>query len=220
MNRFVWILTCALLLMMTQAGIAGEIYKYTDKSGNLRFTDDISTVPEKDRSEINTIQSVDTKPSPTTEDQPVSTASRQPDVISTSPEGSLTPADESTGETGPGGQTKNTPLAPNKSNSQGVPNASEYQTMKDQFDQEKKQFDQQITRLQAEKKQLSNADLTTMTGKELDEHEEKENDLNDRIDQLKSDQSQFLERVRQFNERIKSKQTEKPEQANNSPQNK
>jgi len=50
MNRFVWILTCALLLLMTQTSIAGEIYKYMDKSGNTRFTDDISKIPEKDRS--------------------------------------------------------------------------------------------------------------------------------------------------------------------------
>ena len=207
MNRFVWILTC-MLLMMTQASISGEIYKYTDKSGNLRFTDDISKIPEKDRSEIKTIQSVDTEPLPETEvHTSTSAASKQPDVTSTSPEGSQTPVDETT-ETGRGGQTKNTSLAPNKSKSQEAPKTSEYQTMRDQFDQEKKQLNQQITQLQEEKKQLSDADLKTMPDKELNEQEKKENDLNARIDQLKSDQSQFLERVRQFNERIKNNQTE------------
>ena len=195
--------------MMTQASIAGEIYKYTDKSGNLRFTDDISKIPAKDRSEIKTIQSVDTEPLPATEvHTSASTASKQSDVTSTSPAGSQTPVDETTGETGRGGQTKNTSLAPNKSKSQEAPKTSEYQIMRDQFDQEKKQLNQQITQLQAEKKQLSDADLKTMPDKELNEQEEKENDLNARIDQLKSDQSQFLERVRQFNERIKNNQTE------------
>ena len=208
MNRFVWIPTC-MLLMMTQASISGEIYKYTDKSGNPRFTDDISKIPAKDRSEIKTIQSVDTEPSPITEDHTsASTASKQPDVTSTLPEGSRIPVDETTGETGQVGQTKSTSLAPNKSKSQEMPKASEYPIMRDQFDQEKKQLNQQITQLQAEKKQLSDADLKTMTDKELNEQEEKENDLNARIDQLKSDQNQFLERVRQLNERIKNKQTE------------
>ena len=159
-------------------------------------------------SEIKTIQSVGTEPLPETEvHTSACAASKQPDVTSTSPEGSQTPVDETT-ETGRGGQTKNTSLAPNKSKSQEAPKTSEYQIMRDQFDQEKKQLNQQITQLQAEKKQLSDADLKTMTDKELNEQEEKENDLNARIDQLKSDQSQFLERVRQFNERIKNNQTE------------
>jgi len=159
-------------------------------------------------SEIKTIQSVGTEPLPETEvHTSACAASKQPDVTSTSPEGSQTPVDETT-ETGRGGQTKNTSLAPNKSKSQEAPKTSEYQIMRDQFDQEKKQLNQQITQLQAEKKQLSDADLKTMPDKELNEQEEKENDLNARIDQLKSDQSQFLERVRQFNERIKNNQTE------------
>ena len=159
-------------------------------------------------SEIKTIQSVGTEPLPETEvHTSACAASKQPDVTSTSPEGSQTPVDETT-ETGRGGQTKNTSLAPNKSKSQEAPKTSEYQTMRDQFDQEKKQLNQQITQLQEEKKQLSDADLKTMPDKELNEQEKKENDLNARIDQLKSDQSQFLERVRQFNERIKNNQTE------------
>ncbi len=202
-----------LILMITQTCIAGEIYKFTDKSGNLRFTDDITKIPEKDRSETQTIQPVDPKPSPTTE---TPTVSRQPDVSSISPEGSQTP----TGEAVPDGQPENASLAPNKSKFLEVPKASEYQKMKDQFDQEKKQLDQQIIQLQAERKQLSEADLKTMNSKELTEHVEKEKDLNDRIDQVKSEQSQFLEQVRQFNERMKSRHTESSEQTNNSPQNK
>jgi len=215
-----WIFTCTLLLMLTQSGIAGEIYKFTDKSGNLRFTDDITKIPEKDRSETQTIQPVNPEPSQTTEDQTVSTVSQQPDVTSISPEVLQTSASETTGEAGTGSQMKSTPLTQNKSDSQKVPSASEYKTMKEQFDQEKKQLDQQIIQLQEERKQLSETDLKTMNTKELTEHVEKEKDINDRIDELKRDQNQFLERVRQFNERIKSRQTESPEQANNTPQNK
>jgi hypothetical protein len=73
--------------------------------------------------------------------------------------------------------------------------------------------------LQTEKEQLSDTDLKNMTKKEIDELEEKQTNLNARIDQLKIDQSQLLERVRQFNERIKIRQTGKPEQTNNSSPN-
>jgi hypothetical protein len=218
MNRSVWILICALLFMTTQAGMAGEIYKYTDKSGNRIFTDDISKVPKERQAEMKTIQSIDSAPSVVTQDQTSALeSSRQPDSIST--EGARTPSDETTGETGQDGQTKNTSLVPDQSKSQEALKASEYQTLRDQFEKEKKRLDQQAIQLQTEKEQLSDTDLKNMTKKEIDELEEKQTNLNARIDQLKIDQSQLLERVRQFNERIKSRQTGKPEQTSNSSPN-
>ena len=51
-------LLVVLLLFMATPVTAGEYYQYRDDKGNLRFTDDLSTVPEKQRSEVKTFESI------------------------------------------------------------------------------------------------------------------------------------------------------------------
>jgi hypothetical protein len=58
----IWMIAAAAMLLMAGAVGAGEIYQYTDKEGNLIFTDDYNRVPQENQDEVKIIQSVESKP--------------------------------------------------------------------------------------------------------------------------------------------------------------
>ena len=92
---------------------------------------------------------------------------------------------------------------------------SDYQVMAGQFEREKKQMDQQLGELQAEREKIGNTKFKDMTKEQLNANEEKVKDLNDRISRLQRDQAEFQERVRQFNERMKNKPLKQPAEVKN-----
>lgn len=51
-----------LAVFMVSASVSAQYYQYRDSSGNLRFTDDISQVPESQRDDVKEYESVKTKP--------------------------------------------------------------------------------------------------------------------------------------------------------------
>jgi hypothetical protein len=54
--------------------VQGEIYKYTDQSGNVHFTDDINQVPEDQRSRMTSYVEAETDSEPEAESPPSATA--------------------------------------------------------------------------------------------------------------------------------------------------
>jgi predicted RNase H-like nuclease (RuvC/YqgF family) len=68
-----FLLTCFFVSITTLAG--AEYYKYHDENGNLRFTDDISTIPESQRKSVEQFESTtsnirETPTNPTTRTPP------------------------------------------------------------------------------------------------------------------------------------------------------
>ncbi len=47
-----------LIVMFFSAPAVAQIYKYTDKDGNVRFTDDMGNVPESSRDSVKTIEEI------------------------------------------------------------------------------------------------------------------------------------------------------------------
>ena len=59
--RYLWMAVLTVLLVIPGVSTA-EFYKYVDKDGVVRFTDDISQVPEDQRKNIDTFKSVEPPP--------------------------------------------------------------------------------------------------------------------------------------------------------------
>ena len=69
MKHFVWMIAAALMLFQVGGVIAGEFYQYTDKDGNMIFTDDFDKVPKEKQAEVKTYQSVKSAPQPSVSEQ-------------------------------------------------------------------------------------------------------------------------------------------------------
>ncbi|MDZ7833278.1 MAG: DUF4124 domain-containing protein [Desulfobacterales bacterium] len=62
--RFQIVLYAVLVCILFPGVTLSEYYQYTDKDGNLHFTDDKAQVPESQRGEIDKFESIEKKPTP------------------------------------------------------------------------------------------------------------------------------------------------------------
>ena len=63
MNKAKWLLV-PLLILLFCSPVSAEFYKYTDADGNVRFTDDLSNVPEDQRPDVRRYQESKTTAAP------------------------------------------------------------------------------------------------------------------------------------------------------------
>lgn len=66
MDRAKWAIV--LLLILLAASVSAEIFKYVDKEGNVLYTDDLSVIPEEQRSDIEVFSQTADKSYSTPED--------------------------------------------------------------------------------------------------------------------------------------------------------
>lgn len=66
MDRIKWTIT--LVLIFLAASVSAEIFKYVDKDGNVLYTDDVSMIPEEQRSGIEVLSGTADKAYSTPED--------------------------------------------------------------------------------------------------------------------------------------------------------
>ncbi len=59
-----FIFSIAALVILLTSTVSAEIYQYTDEGGVVRFTDDSSLIPEDQRSDVETLESVQSTYSP------------------------------------------------------------------------------------------------------------------------------------------------------------
>jgi hypothetical protein len=246
MKYISWLAATALILFIASNAFCGEYYQYTDEEGNLRFTDDYETIPQKNKTGIKTYQSVVSKPQPTTgeptddseieepsDTSPETSEDIQPsgnegpgesdmetqvdsgesgdqsDMTEPSTEEYQAPEEEPSVEPGSDNSMEETPVdesSPSDKLTDTIKSSEDYQTMTKQFDRERDNLEREATRLQKEKQALDSQDVKDMTKMELNAYEEKVKDLNSRIKRQEKEQSQFQERVNNFNQRIIQKQ--------------
>ncbi len=216
-------MTVLLLWLVSTAVWAGEIFQYTDKDGNMIFTDDYNRVPKEKQADVKTFRAIETKskPSDSTQIQNVPGSLEAPPADTSSAPGD-TPESNAESETVPETGTEpefveeealpsdEEPLLkqPSMEESMGPESSAEssplsdIEVMKGQFDREKKELDRKLERLQKEKQALADQDVSQMNSWELNAHEERVKDINARIEGYQKEQRRFEQRVSDFNERI------------------
>jgi hypothetical protein len=75
MKKFIWSILVIILLLGGPA--TAQFYRYTDKNGNLRFTDDIDKVPAEQRANIREYQQSGKGSAPATGENPTEAAKTQ-----------------------------------------------------------------------------------------------------------------------------------------------
>jgi hypothetical protein len=226
---FIWLIAAILMMYQTDRGFAGEIYQYTDKDGNMIFTDDLNKVPKEKQVGVKSFQSVVSKPQSTTSEPDQSSDTVQSNLPSETTERLQPPEEGNEGETAPEDQmdmettkegsdmTSEYPEETSSAEDMGAsvesgesdipatdseaPESSDDEVITGQFDREKKELDQKLNRMQQEKEKLEKQDVSQMSSMELNAHEERVKDLNARINGLQKEQYQYQERVRRFNDR-------------------
>jgi hypothetical protein len=245
MKYLVWVFAAAVVLLFIQANsvFAGEFYEYTDKDGNLIFTDDFDKVPKEKQAEIKTYQSVKSAPQSSVSEQTKASVPAESNIPTTATENVRAPEENSGEESAPEDLVDNeeseepnevdnpsleeTPVtgeeiedktyaeeptegdlsAEESTLSEDVtetPEPSDDEVMTGYFDREKKELDLQLERLQQEKEKVEKLDVSQMTSRELNAHEERVKELNARIEGNRKEQARFQDRVNKFNERITS----------------
>ncbi len=211
MNRFVWIITMAVLLLVAGTVKAGEIYQYTDKDGNLIFTDDMSKVPDDQISAVQTYDAFDLDPSPSTSESDVEEVTTAPagdfpdESVEGSGEDAGTQADDTMFETAPEEQAEGTASGKKE---QMTP---ETDATPAELEAKNKELEQTLDKLRAEQNRLTTQSPETMRGEKLESYQKKVNDLNKRIRRYKVELNRFQRQVASFNNRIKRLQLKEKE---------
>jgi hypothetical protein len=189
MKKFIWMFVFALPLVMATGAVCGEFYQYTDPQGNLVFTDDITTVPEDQRSGMQTYEAV--RPAPT-ETPETPEALDVPDDTGLEPPDMTVEADEDMGV-----DVSGTPFGPDASE---LPEAEPVQ--EDHLDREKNRLDALHDELMEERKRLSEMPVDQMNNTQRNVHRDRVNRLNTRLREFDRQVDRFQQSVREYNIRI------------------
>jgi hypothetical protein len=178
------ILTGVFVLLSTSA--FGEYYQYTDESGNLRFSDDLSQVPEAQRPVVKTFQSEAGVPDKTVEETPSDSEEMQ--------------ASEPLGQEDTGAMIETTDQP--EAIETIPPSAGEQtlQTTATELDKMQSELNRTHAELEEERAALkAQAPKKNATSDERIEYTVKVDELNVKIDQYGEELKAFDEKVKAFN---------------------
>jgi len=241
MIRFVWIFVLAILLLAAGTVLAGEIYQYTDKDGNLIFTDDMSKVPEDQQAGVNVQDAFDLAPSP-----PAEVSDADEEAVDTAPE--IEPPDaDIAAEPDTGLETDQAFDEDEETDAPSVPAEDEdfeaqtddtmFETAPDEqaevtasgeaFGKEEKapeinmtpaeleakntELEQALDKLREEQNRLSSKSPEIMRGDQLTSYQEAVQEFNARLREHKVKINRFQQQVARFNKRIKRMQLKERE---------
>jgi hypothetical protein len=169
-------LSVVLAVSLTVAGPAcAQFYKYLDKQGNVRFTDDINQVPEAQRGKARSYEE-----------------SRAPVALSAEP------ADGAEKKPGAGGAAE---AALVSAVSSSTPEDS-VDSFRAQIDEMKKQVDTEYKALLKEKETLAKEKETTKTRDEINGHNKRVEAFNLRAAKYETMSDDLRKKVEEFNNRV------------------
>lgn len=173
--RWISFLILFIAAFLSASPVSAEYYQYTDEQGNIRFTDDLSVIPEKQQNEATTFESL-----------PVQPDNADPQTVQ--------------GDTEPrAGVQQN---APAESDAPGRTWDAQMRVTAKEIDAEKAELDQLYRQLQVEKSELQTQDPTRMEEDVLSEYRDRVQALNDKVKNYDERRQEFQKKVDDFNKKL------------------
>lgn len=188
--RLIKYLIFGIILVFSVSGYA-EFYKYTDETGNTRFTDDLSKVPEKQREKIRKYGAQE-KPPVSQEEQPAQKSEESPQVK------------EEAADAGASDIAQVPESSDNKSD------VSELMESRKSLEKRKQELEQTYQALMKEQSELLRAKGATTSQAKAQEHNEKLAKINDKILEYQKKLKGLDSDIATYNKKVEEQKKQTP----------